>query len=408
MAYYQQQRGGYGHRGGGFRGRGGGYRGRGNWRGNWRGPPRGGMGGPPRPPAPHQFIPHVPFDFVICEKSFPRIRPDLEEEDILRALTDRDNLIRPVETTYHELKTLHDKIVAGIQAVQQTDTSDGFVTGDIDPEDFKILEFHTIGSFTRNCLLKNNMRVDVALIISTLPTHETVGQVSRQVLNKMKQSDPSCDQLLLNSNDYGFDIMKGDELTVAVWLTIPFERLPELCPGTHISPELCQLAQRAIKHTQWYSSTVQGIDKDTEHAPLLTRIFRDLRERFPGFSSINKWVADLLVAHCIMNNPKAEETGKLSPPKVMRRLLQLLASGIFLPHSVGLTDPTEQGYRVHQDWSPNDMDSVCTTAQTLLRVWCHGGHRAVLGLENNTNIDTQLSIWNDIVVTPSEFILKQT
>merc|ERR1712048_1204900 len=127
----------------------------------------------------------------------------------------------------------------------------------------------------------------------------------------------------MGSADYGFDIMMGDK-TVAVWLTIPFERLQELCPGTHISPELCQLAQRAIKHTQWYSSTVQEPNQDNKHAPLVTRLFRDMRERFQGFSCLNKWVADLLVAHCLMNNPRVEETGQLPAAKVMRRLLQLL------------------------------------------------------------------------------------
>ncbi|CBY41403.1 unnamed protein product [Oikopleura dioica] len=402
MSYYQR---------GGYRPRGrGGYRGRGHFRGGWRGGhggPRPPMGGP-RPPMPQQFVPHVPFDFVICEKSFPRIRPNLDEDDILKALEERDFLIRPDESEYNSLKELHDKIIAGISAVQQTSTQSDFMTGDMDqPENFQIIEFTTIGSYTRNCLLKNNKRVDLAVIISTLPTHETIGQVSRKVMNKMKETDASCAEYLLNSTDYGFDITKDETTTVAVWLTIPFERLPELCPGTHISPEFCQLAQRAIKHTQWYSSTIQCVPPQESHAPLLTRIFRDMRQRFAGFSTLNVWVSDLLVAHCIMNNPKQEETGRLTPQKVMRRLLQLLASGIFLPHSVGLTDPTEQGYRIHQNWSLNDMDMVCTTAQTLLRVWCNGGHRAVLGLENTSNLDTQISIWNDIVVTPSECVLKQ-
>ena len=70
---------------GNWRGGGGGYRGRGNWRGprgNWRGRggPRGPMGGPQmHAPPPQAFVHHVPFDFVMCEKSFPRIRPEVRK-----------------------------------------------------------------------------------------------------------------------------------------------------------------------------------------------------------------------------------------------------------------------------------------------------------------------------------------
>lgn len=47
-----------------------------------------------------------------------RIRPDLDEEDIFKALEERDYMIRPDENDYLALKELHDKIVAGIAAVQ--------------------------------------------------------------------------------------------------------------------------------------------------------------------------------------------------------------------------------------------------------------------------------------------------
>ena len=71
-----------------------------------------------------------------------------------------------------------------------------------------------------------------------------------------------------------------------------------------------------FQHTQWYSTTVQNPDQDVSDAPFITRIFRDMRTRYEGFSRLNVWVADLLVAHCIMNNANTEDGGKLNPAKV--------------------------------------------------------------------------------------------
>ena len=76
------------------------------------------------------------------------------------------------------------------------------------------------------------------------------------------------------------------------------------------------LFKELFQHTQWYSTTVQNPDQDVADAPFITRIFRDMRTRYEGFSRLNVWVADLLVAHCIMNNANTEDGGKLNPAKV--------------------------------------------------------------------------------------------
>ena len=54
--------------------------------------------------------------------------------------------------------------------------------------------------------------------------------------------------------------------------------------------------------------------------------------------------------------------------KAFRRLIQILSAGIFLPGSVGLTDPCAPGpYRIHTTLTLEEQDGICMTAQVNKR-----------------------------------------
>lgn len=153
----------------------------------------------------------------------------------------------------------------------------------------------------------------------------------------------------------------------------------------------------AIRHSRWFEENAHH----SSAIKILIRLLRDITSRFKALSSLTPWMLDLLAHLVIMKNPSRQA---LPINVAFRRVFQLLASGLFLPGSAGITDPCETGQiRVHTSLSLEQQDEVCLTAQTLLRILCHGGHNYILGLEAvpDASLD-RMSVWQGVAVAPMQ------
>lgn len=257
-------------------------------------------------------------------------------------------------------------------------------------------EVRQVGSFKKGTMLIGSNIADIVVILKTLPTKEACEALAKKVEADLKVSMRTevltkGDQINTSIHDRGFDIFNWQAKVRVLIATLPqnLRKLEEI----HMDPKIMQSHLAAIRHTRWF-------EENAHHSSIkvLIRLLKDLTRRFEAFRSLSPWMLDLIAHLAIMNNPSRQA---LPINLAFRRVFQLLSAGLFLPGSAGITDPCEPGHiRVHTVMTLEQQDLCCYTAQTLLRILCHGGYKEILGLENNRgNITEEMTVWNGVVVS---------
>lgn len=380
---------------------------RGGPRGGNRG--RGGMGGPIRGgggmrpgrrnygSGMRQFVPHVPFDMAQCEQAFPRAKPAVEDKALSDALLKRHADLTPSPQEQSAVQSLVTKINA---------VMDNIIVSPGAFDAAAMEEVRQVGSHKKGTMMAGHNVADLVVVLKTLPTQEAVVALATKTMEDLKTAEPT-DVLSSTTNATGFEILANDATVRILVTTLPpnirkldqelhlLQSKNEKSETNYLDQKLMQRHLAAIRHARWFEENAfhSGIK-------VLIRLIRDLRTRFEGLEPLSPWIIDLLAHYSIMNNPTRQP---LPISQAFKRSLQLLAAGFFLPGSVGIQDPCESGsIRVHTSLSLEQQDQVCFTAQTLLRVLAHGGYRHILGLEGTPAIATEMSVWEGVVVTPSD------
>ncbi|CAF1336638.1 unnamed protein product, partial [Didymodactylos carnosus] len=321
-----------------------------------------------------QRTPHLSyiFDFLSSPESFPAIKEPSDDKSLLEDIMERNQYLTLEQSENFLLMNFTNKVQL---ILDQLVLQSGSFTG------CQLEEVRQIGSFKHGTLIRkpNNVTTgllaDIAVIFKTLPTKEAISQLSLKLLEDLR---PLCTEeesrtLTYELTDYGFSII-NNLMHVNLFVTTLPKNFNSLDPNLHLDRRICLRNSNAIRHAKW-------IDDNCVHPSIkvLIRLLKDMRNRFSGFNQLNSWMINLLAHHSVMNWGKDDP---LPLSFAFKRILQLLASGIFLPGCMGLQDPCEDTmFPVHLQLSLKGLDNICSTAQTLLRALAFGAQKYILGIE---------------------------
>lgn len=332
---------------------------------------------------PKSFVQHQAFDPQLAIGQFARASAEINDEALSAAILKRTGELTPDETEAKACLNLVGKVEAAV----------GLLIKDKEGLNKEIDEVRVVGSYKKATMLAGHPVVDIVIILKQTPDGGDIENLATKVQEKLKEADTS-DDFPTQANEGGFNTTSNEGALVRVLVTTLPKNLFNV-DTQQVDVKLLEGALATIRHARWF-------EENAAHTTVRTivRLLKDMKKRFPGLACLTPWLIDLLAFRSATLPGNIREP--LTPSAALRRCLQLLCAGIFLPGSLGIVDPCESGQvRAHSVLSLEEQDQLCCTAQTLMRILPHAAFNEILGIGNSDiALDTDITSWGGTLVTP--------
>jgi len=144
-------------------------------------------------------------------------------------------------------------------------------------------------------------------------------------------------------------------------------------PKDVLDKEKALQALAALRHAKWFQARANHLAS----CVVTIRVMRELCHRVPAFKSLNNWAIELLCEKSL-----ASSFQPLGPGEAFRRVMEAIASGIFLPGGSGLLDPCEKEKKDSAaNMTAQEREDITGAAQHALRLQAFRQLHKILAVE---------------------------
>ncbi|KAB5528498.1 hypothetical protein PHYPO_G00140860 [Pangasianodon hypophthalmus] len=243
-----------------------------------------------------------------------------------------------------------------------------------------------VGSVAKGLLIKGLMDLELVLLCREKPTKNLLLTICTNLPLQMKKLSEDKHTVQPCIPEAAILVFKSSrpDLPLRVILTSMQMKSQELeknqventkvkDPSDLLDQQRCLLALASLRHAKWFQVRVSG----KRSCLIVLRILRDICNTRPVWAPLKGWPVELICEKAFATSYRP-----LGPSETLRRVLECISSGIFLPGGPGLHDPCEKEEVDTLSAMTNDQAELLTyTAQHALRLLAFGQIHRFLEVE---------------------------